>query len=87
MQARINLLVTLFLTLIILVGPGPCWSSLASLRRSSEHEQRTEKDVCLQQFVLVRLRASWQAQLLVIICKATFWSLFLVAFYQLKCLS
>ena len=65
MQARINLLVTLFLTLIILVGPDPCWSPFALLRMFFPiYEQRTENDVCLQQFVLVRLKASWQGQLL-----------------------
>ena len=67
-QARINVLVTLFLTLIILVGPGPCWSLLAFLSRSSEHEQRTEKGVCMQQFVLVRLMAHRQTQLLLKVC-------------------
>ena len=74
MQARINLLVTLFLTLIILVGPGPWQSPFAFLRRLSECEQNTDHDVCLQQFVLVRLRANWQTQLLGKICKAMLWS-------------
>ena len=54
MQARINLLVTLFLTLIILVGPDPCWPPLAFLKMFPRYEQRTDEDVCLQQYVLVR---------------------------------